>query len=337
MSKVKALVLLSGGLDSMLAAKILMEQGIDVTGICFTSNFFSCNKAKEAAKNLEIDLKVVDISKEVLELVKNPPSGYGKNLNPCIDCHALMIRSATTKATADKSGKYDFITTGEVLDERPFSQNRQALARVEKLAGVEVLRPLSAKLLPETEIEKQELVNRKRLLDISGRSRARQMELAKKYGLDKYPSPAGGCLLTDPEFSSRLMKMLDYWVDCDTNDIELLKNGRIYWVTTNYGRILIVIGRNKDECEKLEKLKQKADIMVELVEEMGPTTIIRGIRNQKSGIRNLEISVPKELKMSELRLDEEKDQHEIINLASLLTGYYATKAREKKVKLGVRR
>ena len=338
MQKVKALVLFSGGLDSMLAVKILQDQGIEVEGICFTSIFFSCNKARQAAESIGLQLKIVNISEELLEIVKNPPSGYGKHLNPCIDCHALMVKSAFAEATADKKAKgYGFIATGEVLGQRPFSQNSQTLKQVEKLAGVEILRPLSAKLLPETKAEKRKLVKRGRLMNISGRSRVKQMELAKKYKLKGYATPAGGCLLTDPEFSQRLMKMLDYWPKCTTQDVELLKYGRVFWLTQkdNSQKVLFIIGRHKKDNEKLEKVAQKGDIVIELKEIVGPTTVIK-TKNQKPKTKNnkiIELEVPNKLKMSTLKLGEEKEADEILEMAGLLTGYYATKARGRKVKL----
>lgn len=340
MQKVKALVLFSGGLDSMLAVKILQNQGIEVEGICFTSIFFSCQKAKQTAESIGLQLKKVDISEELLEIVKNPPSGYGKHLNPCIDCHALMIKSAFAEATADKKAKrYDFIATGEVLGQRPFSQNSQTLVQVEKLSGIEVLRPLSAKLLPETDMEKRGLVNRGRLLSIRGRSREQQMELAEKYKLKEFATPAGGCLLTDPEFSQRLGKMLDYWPACTAQDVELLRYGRVFWLTQkdNSQRVLLIIGRHKDDDKKLEKTVQKGDIMLELKEIAGPISLIRGIADsdyQPLSIRD--IAIPEKIKMSELKLGVAKSEQEILEIASLLTGFYATKARGRKVKLEIK-
>jgi len=347
MKRTKALVLFSGGLDSMLAVKLLQIQGIEVDGVCFVSNFFGCENAKKAAKYLGIKLIVIDISKKLLEIVKNPPSGYGKHLNPCLDCHALMVKSAVVKIMADKKGwKYDIIATGEVLGQRPFSQTKEALSRVERLAGREILRPLSAKRLPETEYEKQGLVNRGRLLNISGRSRKRQMELAQKYKLKDYSTPAGGCLLTDSEFSHRLMKMLDYWSNCSVNDVELLKHGRIFWLKeqkkqnivkeTNY--VLIVVGRHKEDNDNLQRLARKGDITLELEEIVGPLTVVRIFNFQFSIFKQFSIinlQIPEELKMSELKLGEEKSIKEILGIAAILTGYYATKARGKKVKLKV--
>ena len=335
----------------MLAVKLLQVQGIEVEGVCFTSNFFNCEKAKKAAEELGIKLKIINISKELLEIVKNPTSGYGKHLNPCIDCHSLMIKKAgallqngsTAPVATGDYGAVNIIATGEILSQRPFSQTKEALARVEKLAGKEILRPLSAKKLPETVYEKQGLVNRGRLLNIKGRSRERQMELVEKYKLKNYSSPAGGCLLTDPEFSNRLIKMLDYWPDCDVNDVDLLKYGRVFWLTLKTPKnakerqkVLIVVGRHKEDNENLERLAKKGDVMVELKDIAGPITIAR-IRNYELGIMNngLEINVPEKLRMSELKFGEEKNEDEILKIAGSLTGYYAVKARGQKVKAEV--
>jgi len=345
----KALVLFSGGLDSVLAVKLLEKQGIEVRGVCFESCFFGCEKAKISAEEIGLKLparnaslrlrndaggEVINIDKEILEIVKNPPNGYGKNLNPCIDCHSLMARLAGEFA---KKNDYNIIATGEVLGQRPFSQNKEALKRVEKIAGLEILRPLSAKLLPETEYEKNGLVNRGRLLDISGRSRERQLDLVEKYNLKNYATPAGGCLLTDPEFSQRLLKMLEFWNECDSNDIELLKNGRVFWFNlTRNKKVLAVIGRDEKDNNNLEKLVKKGDVMIELKEISGPLTVVRNYKSQDTNhkqILNSKLQITNKLKMGELRLGEEKSEEEILNIAGLLTGYYSVKARGKKVNL----
>jgi len=375
----KALVLLSGGLDSLLAAKILMEQGIGVVGLSFKSYFFGVDKAKKAAKELGIELVEVDFSDEHLAMVKNPKYGYGKNMNPCIDCHGLMLVKA--KEIMEKpplnlppawpagrlrkgenvpllnkegiKGRYDFVATGEVLGERPMSQNLVALKLVEKIFGItgRLLRPLSAKLLPETAVEKAGLVNRYKLLDISGRSRKRQLALARKYGIKEYSSPGGGCLLTEPVFSEKLIKMLEYWPGCQGTDVELLKHGRIYWLTLkqieerkngrtegqqNTMKELLVVGRDEKDNENLEKLAQTGDVMIKLAEENGPTSLIRKleIRNLKFG--EIEVEALKELKMSELKMGEEKSEEEIVEVAAVLTGYYATKVRGKKVNVNIK-
>lgn len=337
MKKVKALVLFSGGLDSMLAVKILQDQGIEVEGVCFESNFFNAAKARKLAQEINIRLKIKDISRNMLELVKNPPSGYGKHLNPCLDCHSLMIREAGKIKAREK---YDFIATGEVLGQRPFSQNRQALERVSKLSGTEVLRPLSAKLLPETSYEKKEIVRRGRLYRIQGRRREEQMELARKYNVEKYSSPAGGCLLTDPDFSERLIKLLDNWPDCSTNDAALLKRGRVFWLKDKkQEKILIIIGRHQEDNEELEKLARGNDIMLELKEINGPISIIRGANFTAADSQSfsLKIDVPKKLKLSELKLGQAKERQEILNISALLTGYYATKARGRNVELRIKK
>ena len=206
-SGVKAISLFSGGLDSQLAVRLIQNQGIVVTGINFSSPFFGADKRTErAAHDLGIDLRVEPVGEEYLERVlKNPVYGYGKNMNPCIDCHAFMFRKAGD--LMEELGA-SFIITGEVLGQRPMSQNRSALNAVDKLSGYKgyIVRPLSARLLEATVPEKEGWIQRELLLDISGRSRTRQMKLAEEYGIKEYPSPAGGCLLTEQNFARRLKK-----------------------------------------------------------------------------------------------------------------------------------
>jgi len=300
MRKIKALVLFSGGLDSILAAKILMEQEIKLKGITFKSYFFNAEQAKKAAKQIKLPLKIIDFSKEHLKTVKNPRHGYGKAMNPCIDCHILMLRTAKRIM---KKEKFDFIITGDVLGERPMSQNKQALELIEKgssLTGY-LLRPISAKLLKPTIPEKLGWVNREKLLDISGRSRKRQIALAKKYKIRKYPSPAGGCLLTDLEFAKRLRELLKVYPKCNGNDIELLRLGRHFLKD----EAKIVIGRNEEENKKIKKLKKSSDILIEMKNYPGPLTFIRSYGRGE---------IPQK----------------IVEKAQKLTQYYSTKARHKK-------
>jgi hypothetical protein len=331
MNKIKALVLLSGGLDSMLAVKVLQVQGIEVVGLCFKSNFYGCSKAREAVAQLGIELIEFDLTEAMLTLVKNPPSGYGKNLNPCIDCHALMISKAGEIA---KEKGFDFIATGEVLGQRPFSQTKDSLNRVAKLAGVPVLRPLSAKLLSETEIEKQGLVRRGRLLDLSGRGRERQLELAEKFKIEEYPSPAGGCLLTDPGFSERGMLLLDNWPSCDSADFELIKHGRVFWFTNLKGeKIVLLVGRHKEDNENLEKLAQTGDIVIKLKEITGPTSILRAKNSKFDVDSEILLNVPEKLSEFEKDVFKENSEEEILRLASVLTAYYASRARGREVKI----
>ncbi len=297
--KVKAIVLLSGGLDSILAAKLLIEQGIDVTGVCFKSYFFDEKRAKIAAKKLGIPLKVIDFSSEHLEIVKKPKYGYGSAANPCIDCHILMLKKAKELM---KKGKYNFVATGEVLGERPMSQNLKALEIVEKESSLTgyLLRPLSAKLLPENIPIKAGWVDKTKLLAISGRSRKQQIQLAKSFNIDWYPQPAGGCILTDPQFGKRVKELLKISPNCDGNDVCLLKFGRHVWKD----KVKIVIGRNAEENREIAKLAKKGDIIIEMENYPGPLTLIRNYGNKKIS-------------------------KEIINQAKKLTQYYSTKARGK--------
>ncbi len=266
--KIKALVLLSGGLDSILTAKLLLKQGIEVTGICFVSYFFNAKLAQKAADYLKIKIKLVDISNKHLAVVKNPKYGYGKSMNPCLDCRILMLREAKKMMNF-----FDFIATGEVLGERPLSQNKNALKLTEEKSGLKgyLLRPLSAQLLEPTIPEKKGLVERKKLLSLKGRSRKEQISLAKKLRIKDYPNPAGGCLLTDLEFGKRLRELFSKWPDSGGEEIKLLKLGRHFWVENNK----IIVGRNEEENEKIKKLSLKGDLIVEPKKFPGPTILVR--------------------------------------------------------------
>ena len=248
--KVKALGLCSGGLDSMLAALVLKRQMINVTWVSFETPFFSSANARKASEHTGIPLIVKQITPVYMEMLKNPRAGYGKNMNPCMDCHALMFRLAGEIMAKDR---YDFLFSGEVVGQRPMSQRKQAMRYVEKHSGMEgvILRPLSAKLLPETEAEKSGLVDRSRLLDISGRSRKPQIELAGEFGITEYPAPAGGCLLTDPGYSRRLRDLFDHEQDIQETDLHLLKYGRHLRMHAN---LKLVVGRNQKENNEIESL-----------------------------------------------------------------------------------
>lgn len=310
--KPKALVLFSGGLDSVLAVKVLQEQNIDVTALCFRSCFFNEEKAKKAAKEIGMKLIVKDFSKKHLAMVKNPKHGYGKNMNPCIDCHLMMIQEAGKMMKYSTflwltffpffvgEKKYDFIATGEVLGQRPMSQNIDMLNLIEKQSGIKgyLLRPLCAKLLKETEVEKKGLVNRNKLLDISGRSRKRQLELIKKYRIKNFENAGGGCLLTDPGFGKRLKELLEIKPESSEEDIKILQIGRHFWEWKNK----IIVGRDQNENEQLEKLKQKNDILIEIKNYPAPSTLIRNYENRKV-------------------------LEEVVEKGKELTQYYSTKAR----------
>jgi hypothetical protein len=268
----KALGLLSGGLDSTLAALVLKRQGIDVTGIVYVTPFFGAGRATEAARQIDIPLIVRDISEIHLEMVKNPHYGYGKNLNPCIDCHAMMYRIAGEMVA---NGEFDFLFSGEVLGQRPMSQNLNALHAVAKHAGCAdlILRPLSARLLPITPVEEKGLVDREQLLDIHGRSRRRQEELARQWGLSKYPNSGGGCLLTEKSFTGRLRDLLNHHPDCTPKDVELLKLGRQYRLSP---RTKLTLGRDLDTNEALMGLADDSHLLLRAESFTGPTGLVSG-------------------------------------------------------------
>ena len=269
--KIKAVALFSGGLDSILAVKLIQGQGIEVKGVNFRTPFFGLDETLVIAKDLDMDLEIIDITEELLKVLKKPKYGFGKNMNPCIDCHTLMFKKAGEYMA--KIGAF-FILSGEVLEERPMSQNRNSLNIIEKESGLEgrILRPLSALLLPETIPEKEGWVDRSKLLDISGRSRKRQMELAAKMGIKDYPSPAGGCKLTEPSFSKRL-KDLFAQGQYSLEEIELLKLGRHF----RLGRgVKLVVGRNKNENEKIQEFFREGDLLFKAKNLKGPVSLLKG-------------------------------------------------------------
>ncbi|MBS7633793.1 hypothetical protein KEJ15_09335 [Candidatus Bathyarchaeota archaeon] len=282
MKRIKALALLSGGLDSALAVKLILDQGIDVEAVNFVSPFCRCGRggcgAAEVAKRLKIPLKIMSLGEEYLKVVRKPRHGYGKNMNPCIDCRILTLKKAKQYAT--KSGA-SFIFTGEVLDQRPMSQHLAALNIIEKEAGLEgkILKPLSAKLLPPTEAEKKGWVSREKLLDISGRSRRRQIELARKLDVTGFACPAGGCLLTCKEFAAKLKDLFKHRKRVSLRDVELLKVGRHF----RFGKSKIIVGRNKAENEALLHLRMGEDYVFEAQGCGSPITLLQG-RKTKAAI-----------------------------------------------------
>jgi len=265
----KALALFSGGLDSILSIKLIQQQGIEVEAVTFVSPFFNSRNSEKYAKELNIKLHKIDITDKLITILQKPKYGFGKNLNPCIDCHLLMIREA---AKLMKKIGADFLITGEVVGERHKSQNYRALKIIEKESELEgkILRPLSAKKLGETEIEKQGIIDRNKLLGITGKNRKPQIQLAKKIGIDEYPTPAGGCLLTIPRFSDRLRVSLETG-KLQYNELELLKLGR-HFLTENNTKI--IIGRNESENNKIIDLADNLYYLFEINEETGPVTLL---------------------------------------------------------------
>jgi len=247
--KTKALGLCSGGLDSMLAGLVLREQGIEVEWVTFETPFFNAAKARKASQTTGIPLTVKPIYPVYIGMLKNPPAGYGKYMNPCMDCHALMFRMA---GEIMQQRKFDFLFSGEVLGQRPMSQTKTSLRYVEKHSGFDgyILRPLTARNLPETIPEREGLVEREKLLDIAGRGRKAQIQLAKKFGITDYPAPAGGCLLTDVGYTKRLRDLFDHQDNCTEEELHLLKFGRHYRLNP---QTKLIIGRTEKDNENILK------------------------------------------------------------------------------------
>lgn len=271
--KIKAVALISGGLDSMLAVKLIQEQGIHVEGINFFTGFCveghthairkkhqqkqKRNNALWVAEQLGIKLHIIDVVEPYKKVLLNPKHGYGKNINPCLDCKCFMVDQARQWM---EQHQFDFIITGEVVGQRPMSQRRDTMPIVAKEAGDEhLLRPLSAKLLPETYAEKMAWVDREQLLGLSGRTRKPQMALAAKYHFTDYASPAGGCcMLTDETYAKKLVDMWKFASDRDyqLDDIILLKVGRHFRLGKT---VKLLIGREEGENNFLSGYKNQFD------------------------------------------------------------------------------
>lgn len=281
MRKPKALGLLSGGLDSTLAVKLILNQGIRVVAVNFVSPFCLCGKggcgAAETARKLSVPMRVISVGEDYLRIVRRPRYGYGKNMNPCIDCRIFMLKKA--KKYAEDIGAA-FIFTGEVLDQRPMSQHRKTLDLIEEEAGLKgkILRPLSAKLLNETEPERTGLVNREKLLNIEGRSRKKQIEMAEKMGIKDYPCPAGGCLLTYREFATKVRDLFEHKRKVTVKDVALLKVGRHFRFGTNK----IIVGRNERENRILLQLREAGDFSFEAQGCGSPIALLQGSKTKKA-------------------------------------------------------
>ncbi len=283
MKEIIALSLFSGGLDSILASRLVAAQGIKVYAIKFISPFFNYetirdteNYKKEVKDKYDIDVLVEDISDQYLQLLHKPRYGFGKNFNPCVDCKIFMFTRA--REMMDELGA-SFLITGEVLGQRPMSQRRDTLNVIERDSGNRsfLLRPLSAKLMKETDAEIEGLVDREKLLDFSGRGRSRQIALAKEFGITDFPAPAGGCILADPILSKRIARMYSGNFafppeEICTTDILLLLVGRQFLLP---GGGWLILGRDEKDNEKLEELSEKGDVVLYMPEHPGPTAILR--------------------------------------------------------------
>lgn len=276
----RAIALFSGGLDSTLAILLILRQRIEVTAITFLTHFgcditdkSSCSKdPAPIASRFGFDMKLFHLGEKFIEIVKNPHYGHGRNMNPCIDCRVLMLREA--KTLMEMIGA-DFVITGEVLGQRPMSQRRDTLDLIARESGLRgfLLRPLSAKFLPVTFPELKGIVNRENLLSISGRSRKMQTFLAREFGLDDYPAPSSGCLLTDPIYSRRLKDLLRHTSNPDFDDFNLLKIGRHFRPS---GGCKIIVGRNKEENLKLRKMKGQRNILMDAKGAGSPLVLLKG-------------------------------------------------------------
>lgn len=279
--KPKAVGLLSGGLDSTLAVRLMLEQKVEVHALNFITPFCTCtskgcrHEATRVAKRFGIEVKVISGGDEYVQMVKHPAHSYGKNMNPCIDCRIFMLKEA--KKYMEKTGA-SFVFTGEVLGQRPMSQRKDAMKLIEREAGLEgrVVRPLSAHQLEPTIPEREGTVERSKLLDIQGRRRKPQMELAEKFNIQDYPCPAGGCRLTDPQFARRIKEAFDHGED-SLLDIKLLKYGRHFRLPS---RAKAVVGRNEKENAVLSGWANKGDILLEVVGYGSPVTLLKHARSE---------------------------------------------------------
>ena len=269
--KVRALGLCSGGLDSILAALVLRRQGIAVEWVTFETPFFSADKARRAAEQTGVPLRVKNIFEPYLVMLKNPNCGYGQHMNPCMDCHALMFRLA---AETMRQEGFDFLFSGEVLGQRPMSQTRSSLRYVEKHSGADgyILRPLSARRLPETRPEQEGLVDRGQLMELTGRSRKRQIQLAREWGVSEYPAPAGGCLLTDKGYSRRLKDLFEHGSEATENELHLLRYGRHFRLKDG---TKVIVGRTQADNEKIQQYADPGrDTLMKVENCPGPLVLV---------------------------------------------------------------
>lgn len=276
----RAVALFSGGLDSTLAILVVLGQGVSVKAIKFQTPF-DCGVSKDlvsVAERFGFDVEIRNLGEKFFEVVKDPEHGYGKNMNPCIDCRIMMLREA--RAFVD-SAEADFIITGELLGQRPMSQRKDMLYHIDRKAGVTncVVRPLSAKLLRVTDAEAKGIVSREMLYGFSGRSRKPQMALAEKFGLADYPAPAGGCLLTEPNYAGRLKDLMAFNPSPSLRDIDLLRIGRHFRFSP---LCKIIIGRDRTENGIIESLATDEDILLKVNGYGSPLTLVSGEITQEA-------------------------------------------------------
>lgn len=319
-----AIALFSGGLDSALAVLLMLKQNIEVTAITFMTHFgcdlgdrSSCgSNPYPAAEKFGFNVKLMHLGNKFVDIVKNPQFGRGKNMNPCTDCRILMLQEGKEFMEMVNA---DFIITGEVMGQRPMSQVRNKLFLVEKQTGLrgKLLRPLSAKLLPETSMELSGMIDRNQLEGISGRSRKRQMEMAKEFGLEDYPSPASGCLLTDSNYSMRLRDLLSHTDQISFEDLNLLQVGRHFRLDPE---TKVIVGRDEKENRSLMAQKKPHHLLVEATDIGSPITLLIGNLSEDNKKKAAQItarfSSAKKLPSVEVSLGDE-DQSSLIDVSPL--------------------
>lgn len=271
--KVKAVGLISGGLDSSLAAAVIKDLGVDVQGVYFSMPWGCCDKAKaqSAADQLGIPLMILQLDERYLDIVKNPKHGYGSAMNPCVDCRIHMF---TRAAKYMQSIGAQFVFTGEVIGQRPMSQLRHSMKWIEEGSGLtgRLLRPLCAQLMEPTIPEQEGLINREKLLSLNGRSRRPQIDEAEKFGITDFPNPAGGCLLTDKNFARRMKDTLDHGYR-NFRETIALQWGKHFRLNKDFK---IILGRDKEENAALRRFAHQDDHIMELPDKLGPTLILKG-------------------------------------------------------------
>ncbi len=272
---VQAIGLFSGGLDSLLATRLILDQGLTVEALHILLPVHGpelLEGVRRGAVELGVNLHIIAVEEEFFEILRRPRHGVGAGMNPCLDCHELMLRRAAERMRRLGAA---FVFTGEVLGERPMSQTRQGLDLVERKSGLQgrLLRPLSALLLPPTIPEEEGLVDRGRLLDIQGRPRHRQLALARHYGLRQFRPPAGGCLLTNTESAHRVRDLLDHEPGFAPGDFSLLKSGRHFRLGPH---TKIVVGRDQGENARIVALARSGDLLFEVPDAGSPVTLLRG-------------------------------------------------------------
>jgi len=280
----KAVVMLSGGLDSSLALAIIKSLGVETIALSLKTPFcnFDCGAGacagdvSDIARRNNVRWIAKELGDEYIAMVRNPKYGRGSGMNPCIDCRIMMFKEG--KKVMEEIGA-DFLVTGEVLGQRPMSQNLKAMKIIEEESGLsgKILRPLSAKLLQPTEAEKKGLVDRNKLLDISGRSRKVQMELAKQLGIGRYPNPAGGCILTEKAYSRRLKDLFDHKREVGYRDVQLLRVGRHFRLSDESK---LIVGRNMVENNEIMLLAAEDEVLLAVKDYVGPTCLMQGSGNE---------------------------------------------------------